>query len=72
MIVDTVDFVGVKRIGFANASPIGRRVLDMFAAGEFDVATIIYSRFRSVISQVPTAQQLDPGAGSGTDGGGVL
>ncbi len=60
MIVDTVDFVGIKRIGYANASPIGRRVLDMFAAGEFDVATIIYSRFRSVISQVPTAQQLIP------------
>jgi F-type H+-transporting ATPase subunit gamma len=60
LIVDTVDFVGIKRIGYINASPIGRRVLDMFAAGEFDVATIIYSRFRSVISQVPTAQQLIP------------
>ena len=60
MIVDTVDFMGVKRIGFANAAPIGKRVLEMFAAGEFDVATIIYSRFRSVISQVPTVQQLIP------------
>ena len=60
MILDTFEFVGVKRIGYANAAPIGRRVLDMFAAGEFDVATIIYSRFRSVISQVPTAQQLIP------------
>jgi len=62
MIVDTVDFVGVKRLGYANAQPIGRRVLEMFAAGEFDVATLIYSRFRSVISQVPTAQQLIPAA----------
>ena len=60
MIIDTVDFMGVKRIGFVNALPIGRRVLDMFQSGEFDVATIIYSRFRSVISQVPTAQQLIP------------
>jgi F-type H+-transporting ATPase subunit gamma len=59
-IVDTIDFMGIKRIGYANAQPIGRRVLDMFAAGEFDVATIVYSRFRSVISQVPTAQQLIP------------
>jgi F-type H+-transporting ATPase subunit gamma len=59
-IVDTIDFVGVKRIGYANAAPIGRRVLDMFAAGEFDVATIIYSRFKSVISQTPTAQLLIP------------
>jgi F-type H+-transporting ATPase subunit gamma len=60
MIVDTVDFVGIKRIGYANALPIGRRVLDMFAAGEFDVATVVYSRYRSVISQVPTTQQLIP------------
>ena len=59
-IVDTFDFVGVRRIGYANAVPVGRRVLEMFAAGEFDVATIIYSRFRSVISQVPTVQQLIP------------
>jgi len=60
MIIDTIDFVGIKRLGYANAQPIGRRVLEMFVAGEFDVATIIYSRFRSVISQVPTAQQLIP------------
>lgn len=60
LIVDTVDFVGIKRLGYANALPVGRRVLDMYTAGEFDVATLIYSRFRSVISQVPTAQQLIP------------
>jgi F-type H+-transporting ATPase subunit gamma len=60
LIVETVDFVGVKRLGYANALPVGRRVLDMFVAGEFDVATLVYSRFRSVISQVPTAQQLIP------------
>jgi F-type H+-transporting ATPase subunit gamma len=60
MIIDTVDFMGVKRIGFVNALPVGRRVIDMFQSGEFDVATLIYSRFRSVISQVPTEQQLIP------------
>src|SRR5580700_2634382 len=59
-IIDTVDFVGVKRIGFVNATAIGRRVLDMFAAGEFDVASIVYSEFGSVISQVPTLYQLIP------------
>jgi F-type H+-transporting ATPase subunit gamma len=62
MILDTVDFIGIKRIGFGNAAPIGKRVLEMFGAGDFDVATIIYSRFRSVISQVPTVQQLIPAA----------
>jgi F-type H+-transporting ATPase subunit gamma len=59
-IIDAIDFVGIKRIGFGNAAAIGRRVLDMFAAGEFDVASIVYSEFRSVISQVPTLQQLIP------------
>jgi F-type H+-transporting ATPase subunit gamma len=59
-IIEAVDFVGVKRIGFVNATAIGRRVLDMFAAGEFDVASIVYSEFRSVMSQVPTLHQLIP------------
>jgi len=60
LIVESISFQGVRRIGFANALAIGRRVLDMFAERQFDVATIIYSKFRSVISQVPTAQQLIP------------
>ena len=59
-IIDAIDFVGIKRIGFANAATIGRRVLDMFAAGEFDVASIVYSEFKSVMSQVPTLMQLIP------------
>ena len=60
LIVESVEFTGIKRIGFANALAIGRRVLDMFAEGKFDVATIVYARFRSVMSQHPTAQQLIP------------
>src|SRR5690348_17721946 len=59
-IIDAIDFVGIKRIGFANAAAIGRRVLDMFAAGEFDVASIVYSEFKSVMSQMPTLMQLIP------------
>jgi F-type H+-transporting ATPase subunit gamma len=59
-IVGEIEHTGVRQIGFVNALAIGRRVLEMFEAGEFDVATVIYSRFRSVISQVPTAQQLIP------------
>jgi F-type H+-transporting ATPase subunit gamma len=62
LIVETLDFSGVKQIGFANAAQIGRKVLEMFANSEFDVATIIYSRFKNVMSQVPTAQQLIPAA----------
>jgi F-type H+-transporting ATPase subunit gamma len=59
-IVGEIEHTSVKQIGFANALAIGRRVLEMYEAGEFDVATLIYSRFKSVISQVPTAQQLIP------------
>lgn len=62
LIVDTFEFTGIKQLGFSNAAPIGQRVLAMFEANEFDVATIIYSRFKSVISQVPTAMQLIPAA----------
>jgi F-type H+-transporting ATPase subunit gamma len=60
MIIDTIDFVGKKSIGFSDANQIARRVLEMFEAGEFDVATIVYSRFQSVMSQMPTVQQLIP------------
>jgi F-type H+-transporting ATPase subunit gamma len=59
-IIDTVEFSGVKRIGFGEAELIGRRVLELFEAGAFDVATIVYSRFKSVIAQEPTAQRLIP------------
>ena len=67
LILDTIEFTQVKRIGFINAAGIGRRVLDMFNAGEFDVATIIYSKFRSVISQEPTKLQLIPAPIEATD-----
>ena len=59
-IIDVVDLKSVRQIGFANAQDISRRVLDMFEAGEFDVCTLFYSKFKSVISQIPTAQQLIP------------
>lgn len=60
LIIGTIEFTGVRRIGFAEAQPIARQVLDMFEAGEIDVATLFYARFRSVISQVPTARRLIP------------
>jgi len=60
MILETIDFLGKKHIGFAEAANIARRVLEMFDRGEFDVATIIYSRFKSVMSQTPVSQQLIP------------
>jgi F-type H+-transporting ATPase subunit gamma len=47
---------------FANADAIARKVIALFDEGQFDVATLFYSRFRSVISQIPTAQQIIPAA----------
>jgi F-type H+-transporting ATPase subunit gamma len=60
MIVDRVDLRGVRVLGYANAAEIGHKVTAMFEKGEFDVATLFYSRFKSVISQIPTAQQIIP------------
>ena len=50
----------VKQVGFVNADAIARNVIQRFAAGEFDVCTLFYSEFKSVISQIPTAQQIIP------------
>ncbi|MGC9368824.1 MAG: F0F1 ATP synthase subunit gamma [Paracoccaceae bacterium] len=60
LFVGHVDLSEVKRIGYANAQDIAKDVLTRFDAGEFDVATIFYNTFQSVISQVPTAQQIIP------------
>ncbi|CDP53541.1 F0F1 ATP synthase subunit gamma [Paradevosia shaoguanensis] len=59
-IVEYITLRDVKQVGFSNAQAIGDKVLSMFAAGEFDVATLYYSKFASVIAQIPTAQQLIP------------
>lgn len=60
LILDRVDLREVKNIGFANAEDIANRISTLFNAGEFDVCTLFYSEFKSVISQLPTAQQLIP------------
>ncbi len=59
-IVDTFNFRDVKQVGFTQAQLVADKVLAMFQAGEFDVATLYFAKFGSVISQVPTAQQLIP------------
>jgi F-type H+-transporting ATPase subunit gamma len=59
-IIESIDLRSVRTLGYANAQPIAKKVLERFEAGEFDVCTLFYSRFKSVISQIPTAQQLIP------------
>ena len=58
--VDTFNFREVKQVGFTQAQQVADKVLELFAAGEFDVATLFFAKFGSVISQVPTAHQLIP------------
>ena len=55
-----VDMSDVKRLGYSNAAGIAKDILARFDSEEFDVATIFFNRFQSVISQVPTAQQIIP------------
>ncbi len=71
-IVEYITLRDVKQLGFSNAKAIADKVLAMFAAGEFDVATIFYSKFRSVIAQIPTAQQIIPAQFEGTAGAAEL
>ncbi|MBO3762458.1 F0F1 ATP synthase subunit gamma [Ciceribacter sp. L1K23] len=60
LIIERVELRDVKKVGFENADAIARKVIAMFEKGEFDVCTLFYSEFKSVISQIPTAQQLIP------------
>jgi F-type H+-transporting ATPase subunit gamma len=59
-IVERKDFQGVRQLNFGHAEGIAKRVREMFEAGEFDVATLYFSEFKSVIAQKPTALQLIP------------
>ncbi|GEP01993.1 F0F1 ATP synthase subunit gamma [Methylobacterium oxalidis] len=59
-IIENMDLRGNKPIDYEFASEIADKILARFEAGEFDVATLFYSEFRSVISQIPTAQKLIP------------
>ena len=59
-IIAHVDLRSVRQIGFVHAEDIAKQVIARFDAGEFDVCTLFYSRFKSVIAQIPTAQQIIP------------
>jgi F-type H+-transporting ATPase subunit gamma len=59
-IIELIELRGVRQIGFAEAHAIAAKVLELFDKGEFDVGTLFFARFRSVIQQIPTAKQLIP------------
>jgi F-type H+-transporting ATPase subunit gamma len=59
-IVELVDLRAVRTLRFENAETIAEKIIALFDKFEFDVCTLFYSRFRSVIAQIPTAQQVIP------------
>ncbi len=60
LMIDHVDLSGVKRLGYEDARSVAQGVIERFDNGEFDVATIFFNRFVSVINQEPTATQIIP------------
>jgi F-type H+-transporting ATPase subunit gamma len=64
-IIEVVDLRSVKRLAFSDADAIGKKVLALFDDSEFDVCSLFYSEFKSVITQVPTRRQLIPAEVSG-------
>jgi F-type H+-transporting ATPase subunit gamma len=74
-IIELIDLRGVRTLGFDNADAIGRRITGLYNAGEFDVCTLFFSRFQTVMTQIPTSQQLIPlalpSAGAAVEGLGV-
>ncbi|WP_114394789.1 F0F1 ATP synthase subunit gamma [Oleisolibacter albus] len=60
LIVASFEEVGKRRLSFADADRVATKILEMFEAGEFDVATMIFNKFKSAITQVVTHQQIVP------------
>ncbi len=67
LIHDSLTEIGRRRVSFEEARDIAARVLALYAAGEFDVCTIVFNRFRSAITQIVTVQQLIPFAPPASD-----
>ncbi|WP_413720543.1 F0F1 ATP synthase subunit gamma [Silicimonas sp. MF1-12-2] len=70
-LIHHVDLSEVKRVGYVEAQGIAENILSRFDAGEFDVATIYFSQFESVISQVPTELQVIPAKFEASEGEGA-
>jgi F-type H+-transporting ATPase subunit gamma len=60
LIIETIELRGVRTMDFEQAEMISKKIVALFDAGEFDVCTLFFSRFKSVIAQIPTAQQIIP------------
>jgi F-type H+-transporting ATPase subunit gamma len=76
LIVETITELGRPRVSFADAQKVSTRVMELFEAGEFDVASVIYNRFKSAMTQIVTNQQIipppAPEASAASVGGGAV
>ncbi|CEJ15765.1 ATP synthase gamma chain [bacterium YEK0313] len=68
-IVGYLEFRAVRQLAYAQAEQVAQEILKLFEAGEFDVATLFFSRFKSVIAQEPTARQIIPAEVAGDASG---
>src|SRR5262249_17776695 len=59
-IVEVIELRSVRRLHFEHAQAIAEKIIKLFDTGQFDVCTLFFSRFKSVIAQIPTAQQIIP------------
>jgi F-type H+-transporting ATPase subunit gamma len=66
-IIETIELRGVRTIGFEQADMIAKKIAALFEQGAFDVCTLFFSRFKSVMAQIPTAQQIIPPVFEKTD-----
>jgi F-type H+-transporting ATPase subunit gamma len=60
LIIETIELRGVKQMGFEQGEMIAKKIVALFNEGQFDICTLFFSRFRSVIAQIPTALQIIP------------
>ena len=71
-IIEHVELRAVRTIGFEHAEGIGDKILRLYEQGAFDVCTLFFSRFKSIIAQTPTAQQIVPPVFESGDGNGIV
>ena len=71
-IIEHIELRAVRTLAFEHAESVGEKIVRLYEQGGFDVCTLFFSRFRSVIAQIPTAQQIIPpvfGGDGGNDNG---
>ncbi len=59
-IIENISFKDSKNANYFDADKVGKMVIEKFEAGEFDICTIFYNKFKNVITQIPQAQQIIP------------